>query len=207
MITQQATYSRRRAAAYALSRYNDPSPQFANMDTFGGGGDCTNFTSQCMLYGGYTMDYRETGQATEWWYRRIGTDRFDHNLNDWWSCTWSVPENQFQYLLANHGRAVNLLANPSLAKRLSLADIIYYDWTGEGKFGHSAIITRFNRYHVPYVTYRTLSPLRPVRNGHWALRFRREAKRIWAIHLDTFPEIHLQNPNWSRLTPCDQSRK
>jgi len=177
------------------------------MDTMGGGGDCTNFTSQCILYGGYTMDYRATGQETEWWYRSIGTDRFDSNLDDWWSCTWSVPDNQFYYLAANHGRAINLLANVSLARRLSLGDIIYYDWTGEGRFGHSAIVTRFNRYHVPYVTFRTLSPLRPLRNVHWALRSRREAKRIFAIHLDSFPNVNPQNPDWNRLTPCDQSRK
>lgn len=203
----QTTYVRTRAARYALNHYNNPNPLYANMDTMGGGGDCTNFTSQCMLAGGYTMDYRATGQATEWWYRRIGTDRFDSNNNDWWSCTWAVPENQFQYLRANGGRAVDLLANPSLARRLSLADIIYYDWTGEGFFGHSAIITNFNRYHVPYVTYRTLSPLRPVRRGHWSLRFRREAKRIWAIHLDSFPEVYPQNPNWNVLVPCDTGRR
>lgn len=207
MPEQRTRYDRRRAARYALYRYDNPSPLVANMDTVGGGGDCTNFTSQCLFYGGYRMDYRETGQATEWWYRRIGDDRFDENNDDWWSCTWAIPENQFQYLKANHGQAVDLLERPALAKRLSLGDIIYYDWYGKDQFGHSAIITAFNRYHVPYVTYRTLSPLKPVKNAHWRLRFRREAKRIWAIHLDSKPTVFAGEPNWSLLKPCDQSRK
>ena len=85
MITQQATYDRAGAVRYALDHYDNPNPLFANMDTMGGGGDCTNFTSQCLLHGGFAMDYRATGQATEWWYRRIGNDQFDSNLDDWWS--------------------------------------------------------------------------------------------------------------------------
>jgi hypothetical protein len=177
------------------------------MDTMGGGGDCTNFTSQCLLNGGFFMDFRQTGQATEWWYRRIGSDKFDSNHDDWWSCTWSLAETQFQYLRANHGRAADLLANPRLARRLSLGDLIYYDWDGDGTFDHGAIVTYRNRNRVPYVTFRTLAPSRPVRRGHWALRRRRDAKRIWAIHLDDFAEVHTQNPDWNRLIPCDEGRK
>ncbi len=210
MISQQQVrtrYNRRRAVRYALSRYNNPNPKFANMDTMGGGGDCTNFTSQCLLVGGFRMDYRQTGQATEWWYRHLTLEPFDQYHDDWWSCTWSLPETQLRYLSANHGQVVDLLANPALAKRLSLGDIIYYDWYGEGRFGHSAIVTAFNRYRVPYVTYRTLAPLRPQRNQHWRLRHRREAARIWAVHLNDRPVVYTQPPNWAALTPCEQARK
>ncbi len=208
ILQVRTRYDRRRAVRYALSRYNDPNPKFANMDTMGGGGDCTNFTSQCLLVGGLKMDFRQTGQETEWWYRYVTREPFDRNNDDWWSCTWSLPETQLRYLAANHGQTGDLLENPALAKRLSLGDIIYYDWYGEGRFGHSAIVTAFNRYHVPYVTYRTLAPLRPRRNLHWRLRHRRrDAVRIWAIHLNNRPIVYEQAPDWSKLVPCDQSRK
>lgn len=198
-------YDRGAALAYARRHWNAPNPRFANMDTFGGGGDCTNFTSQCLWAGGWPMDFRQSTWTTEWWYRRIGTDRFDSRGNDWWSCTWSIPENQFRYLSANHGEPLNLLARPRRARLLRRGDVIYYD-RGEGRFGHSAIVTAFNRQGEPLVTYRTLRPLRPQRNVHWRLRFRRPAVRIWAVRLSNAPVVYRTPPDWTRLLPCDRTR-
>ncbi|MGI6344312.1 MAG: amidase domain-containing protein [Bacillota bacterium] len=207
ILQVRTRYNRRRAVSYALSRYNNPNPKFANMDQMGSGGDCTNFTSQCLLVGGFQMDFRETGQATEWWYRHVDGEPFDQNHDDWWSCTWSLPETQFQYLAANQGQVGDLLQNPSLARRLERGDLIYYDWDGEGRFGHSAIVTAKSRSGVPYVTYRTLQPLRPQRNVHWTLRFRRQAARIYAIHLTDRPIVYQVPPDYSRLIPCEQDRR
>lgn len=199
-------YDRRRALDYARRHWNNPNPRFANMDTFGGGGDCTNFTSQCLWAGSWPMDYRRSTWTSEWWYRRIGTDPFDRRGDDWWSCTWSVPENQFRYLAENHGQALDLLADPRRARRLRRGDIIYYDW-GAGRFGHSAIVTAFDRRGEPLVTYRTLAPLSPQRNVHWQLRFRRPAARIWGIRLTDRPVVFPARPDWSRLVPCDRTRR
>ena len=104
-VMQARTYDRRAAAAYALRHWNNPNPAYANMDQLGAGGDCTNFTSQALFAGGFAMDYRAPGYYTEWWYRRVGREPFDAALDDWWSCTWSLPENQFHYLARNFGRA------------------------------------------------------------------------------------------------------
>lgn len=202
---RRAVYNRRAAVAYARRHVRNPNPAFANMDLFGGGGDCTNFTSQCLLAGGWPMDFRRTGQTTEWWYRRIGRDRLDAAGDDWWSCTWAVPENMFQYLVANHGEPVDLRANPAAARRLRLGDIVFYDW-GTGRFGHSALVTAFRRDGEPLVTYRTLRPLRPQRNVHWSLRFRGRAARIVAVRLTGTPQVFPVAPDWSRLRPCDRRR-
>lgn len=199
-------YRRRQAVLYARRYWNDPNPQYANMDTLGAGGDCTNFTSQCLLAGGQPMDYRATGQTTEWWYRQLGNESLDGNNDDWWSCSWALPNNQFFYESTNQGQAVDLLANPALARRLRLGDIIYYDWHNEGTFTHSAIVTAFNRYHVPYVTYRTLIPRRPQRNVHWRLRFRGNAYRIWAVHINDQLQVFDTTPDFSTLVPCDQTK-
>lgn len=198
-------YDRAAAVRYALRHVFRPNPDFANMDTAGGGGDCTNFVSQCLLAGGWHMDYRASGFATEWWYRRLGTAPFDEDAKDWWSCTWSLPSLFSRYLATNYARPMDLLAKPRLAKTLRKGDIICYDWNGDGFFDHSVIVTSIVR-GWPRVTYRTLRPLRPIRNGYWTLRFRRKAKAIWGFHLPNNPQWQSANPDWSALLPCDRTR-
>ncbi len=199
-------YDRKRAVQYCYRHVLAPNPEYANMDAMGGGGDCTNFTSQCLFAGGWTMDYRQTGYDTEWWYRRIGTDRYDSLANDWWSCTWSLPALLEKYLAINGGRPLDLLKRPSMAARLRLGDMIFYDWDGDGLFDHSVLVTK-RRQGVPYVTYRTLAPLQPVTDGHWRLRFRRRARAIMGMRLPDQPRAYEAPPDWARLTPCDLRRK
>ena len=199
-------YNRLAAVRYAYRYWNNPNPRFANMDTFGGGGDCANFVSQCLLAGGWPQDYRETSQDKEWWYRRVGQARFDSDRNDWWSCTWAVAEAHFQYMRANGGQVLNLLASPRLARRLRRGDVIYYDWDGDGEMNHSAIVTSFSRRGQPLVTYRTLRPRRPVRNALWTLRFRGRARGIYGVRLPSFPIDHQVPPDFNRLRPCDRTR-
>ncbi len=165
-------YNRLAAVRYALRHWNRPNPRFANMDTLGAGGDCANFVSQCLLAGGWPLDYRESAVDREWWYRRRGTEPYDGRRDDWWSCTWAVADSHLRYMRANHGLVLILTANPRLARRLRRGDVIYYDWDGDGVFTHSAIVTGFSRAGSPLVTYRTLRPRRPVRNALWTLRFR-----------------------------------
>src|SRR5690606_35220066 len=104
------TYTRLAAVRYALRHWNDPNPVFGNMDTFGAGGDCANFVSQCLLAGGWPLDYRESAVDREWWYRRMGTEPFDRNRDDWWSCTWAVADSHLRYMRANHGQVLLLSA-------------------------------------------------------------------------------------------------
>lgn len=205
-MQQRAVYNRTAAVQYALRHWNNPNPDFANMDTRGGGGDCTNFTSQALLAGGWPMDYRGMGFDREWWYRRIGTEPFDSQGNDWWSCTWSLPENQFHYLRINHASVVDLLRDRTEVRRLRLGDLLFYDWDGDGLFDHGSIVTGFDRFGRPLVTYRTLEPRSPVRDVHWELRFRGQARRIFAALLVDAPVIYGQAPNWRRLSPCEMDR-
>lgn len=200
-------YQRQRAVEYAFRHWNAPNPRYANMDTFGGGGDCTNFTSQCLAAGGWPMDYRQTGHYTEWWYRRIGNEPFDEAHDDWWSCTWSLPESQFHYLSHNYGEVLDLGRNPDDARRLRPGDIVYYDWRGIGRLGHSAIVTRIDRFGRPLVTYRTLSPNPPILNRPWHLNFRARAQRILAVLLPDDVNAPPSRPNWQRLRPCDEARR
>lgn len=199
-------YNRLAAVRYALRHWNNPNPAFGNFDNVGTGGDCANFVSQCMRAGGWPLDYRETALNTEWWYRRVGADRFDTSGNDWWSCTWSLAHSHFLYMRANHGLGINLMRNPRLARTLSRGDTIYYDWEGDGVLNHSSIVTGFSRSGQPLVTYRTLRPHRPVRNALWTLRFRGRAGAIVAVRLTDRPVVYPAAPNFNRLLPCDRTR-
>lgn len=206
-MERRAFYDRSRAAAYALRHWDDPNPRFANMDVLGGGGDCTNFTSQALLAGGWPMDYRGSGYDREWWYDRRGTDPLDAAGDDWWSCTWSLPENQFHYLRLNHAAVVDLRRDPSQARRLRLGDLLFYDWDGDGLFDHGSIVTGHDRFGRPLVTYRTLAPRPPVRSAHWELPFRGPARRIYGALLVDDPVVHPARPDWTRLAPCDATRR
>ncbi|HHT26692.1 MAG TPA: amidase domain-containing protein [Firmicutes bacterium] len=204
-VRARAAYNRSAAVSYALRHVFNPNPEFANMDTLGGGGDCTNFVSQCLLAGGWRMDYRATGFDSEWWYRRRSTQPFDGDQRDWWSCTWSLPSLFILYLSLYFGQRYDLLARPSRARLLRLGDIIFYDWDGDGFYDHSVIVTRrINGW--PYVTYRTLKPLDPIRNAYWRLRFRGRARSIIGLRLVNNPDWFTSSPDWNVLVPCDRSR-
>lgn len=199
-------YNRLTAVRYALRHWNNPNPRFGNMDTMGAGGDCANFVSQCMLAGGWPLDYRASAVDKEWWYRRVGTEPFDRNRDDWWSCTWTLADSHMRYMRANHGRALDLVRSPRLARTLRRGDVIYYDWDGDGVFTHSAIVTSFTRRGFPLVTYRTLRPRRPVRNAVWTLRFRGRARAIVGMQLTGTPLVHGARADFNRLEPCDRTR-
>lgn len=206
--TMQTTvrYNRAAAVRYAFRHWNNPNPAYGNFDNVGTGGDCANFVSQCLRAGGRPPDYRETSANMEWWYRRVGTDRFDAKGDDWWSCSWSIADLNFRYMRANGGQGLNLLRNPHLARTLRIGDTIYYDWEGDGVLNHSSIVTGHTRAGQPLVTYRTLRPHRPVRNALWTLRFRGRAGNIVAVRLPNRPEDYGVAPNFQRLRPCDRSR-
>lgn len=205
-LLQTVNYNRTRAVQYALRHWNNPNPDFANMDQLSAGGDCTNFTSQCLWAGGYPMDYRRTGYDTEWWYRRIGSEAFDRNHDDWWSCTWALAHLSFLYMELNGGEVLDVTSSVTRARRLRRGDILYYDWDGDGILTHSAIVTAHTRSGIPLVTYRTLSPLQPVRNRDYRLRFRGRARRIFGVRVDSTPVDHGVQPNWNVLRPCDRTR-
>ena len=60
-------YSREKAILYAEKYWNYRNPKFFNFDKLGG--DCTNFISQCLFYGGFDMDFKENG----WFYSTLNS--------------------------------------------------------------------------------------------------------------------------------------
>jgi len=135
-------YDREAARAYAERHWNDPDPAFIHFDV-----DCTNYVSQCLYAGGAPMNYtgvRESG----WWYRGRSGGR------ELWSYSWSVAHALHWYLSA--GRRDGLAAEtvPS-ASELTIGDVICYDFDGDGRFEHSAIVTGADGAGMPLVNAHT----------------------------------------------------
>lgn len=134
-------YDRDKARKYAEMWWNGANPKYIRFEV-----DCTNFVSQCLFAGGAPMNYtgkRESG----WWYE--GQD----GSRELWSFSWAVAHSLQMYLTSSKGglRAEQV----DSPHRLDIGDVICYDWDGDGRFQHNAIVTGFDAAHMPLVNAHT----------------------------------------------------
>jgi hypothetical protein len=125
-------FNHQAAAAYArrwAKSTNPKYPRFGEGQEIGE--DCTNFVSQAMLAGGWTMvgwgDF-DRGSDIVWWYGQGWFARASH--------TWSGAPNFARFLVAS-GRG-SRAKNP---RELQPGDIIQLRDKKTGVIGHSAIVT------------------------------------------------------------------
>ncbi|MDF2724266.1 MAG: hypothetical protein K0Q59_3941 [Paenibacillus sp.] len=134
-------YDRAKAQHYAETWWNKANPAYLHFEV-----DCTNFVSQCLFAGGAPMNYtgkRESG----WWYE--GQD----GSRELWSYSWAVAHSLQSYLTASKGGLhAELVQAPEL---LSIGDVVCYDWDGDGRFQHNAIVTGFDAASMPLVNAHT----------------------------------------------------
>ena len=146
------TYDRRKAKQYADTWWNGANPEYVHM-----GVDCTNFVSQCLFAGGAPMNYtgkRESG----WWYRGLVDKR------EQWSFSWSVAHSLQSYLTQSRtGLRAQAVSSPL---ELTVGDVIQYDWEGDGRYSHSAIVTAEDAAGMPLVNAHTTD----CRRRYWDYR-------------------------------------
>lgn len=145
-------YNRQLAVNYANEWWNMANPNYEHMDV-----DCTNFVSQCLFAGGIPMNYtgkRETG----WWY-----EGYEHG-RERWSFSWTVA-NSLQLYMQSSRTGLRAQTVDS-ARKLDIADIISYDWDGDTRYQHSAIVTGFDSSGEPLVNAHT----NDSRNRYWDYR-------------------------------------
>ncbi|WP_026962167.1 amidase domain-containing protein [Alicyclobacillus herbarius] len=133
------TYDRLQALRYAELWWNRPNPQYVyfRLD------DCTNFVSQCLYSAGVPM--HDTGnRASGWWYR------FNDSGEDTWSFSWSTAHALYLYLTGQVQASVR-----SSAQELKIGDLVFYDWQGQGRFGHCTIVVDFDQKGDPLVNAHT----------------------------------------------------
>lgn len=125
-------YIRERAVEYARTWALDRNPLFINFT--GQGGDCTSFTSQCLLAGSCTMDYtRNFG-----WYYISPENR---------APAWSGVEFFYDFLteqpmFASENRGIGPFGREVRAQEIEVGDFIQLA-NDTGDFYHSLIITGF----------------------------------------------------------------
>jgi len=137
-------YRREAAVAYAERWWNEPNPAYENFEV-----NCTNYVSQCLFAGEAPMNY--TGRRPSgWWYKGYS------NNQEMWSFSWAVAGSLSQYLAnpRTYGLRAESVTAPEL---LRLGDVICYDWEGNGRVGHSTVVTAFTPDRMPLVNANTVS--------------------------------------------------
>ena len=124
-------YNREVAVSYAIKYALVPNREYKYYTAIGeGGGDCTNFISQCLKAGGAPMDYNN---LRPWWYDMKGGKA---------SICWAVAHSLYWYLKTSRnnnrikGREVDDI------RELEMGDLIFYENHNNVIF-HSTIITSF----------------------------------------------------------------
>lgn len=116
-------YDRQAALTYARKWALGRNPAYYNFDKIGG--DCTNFTSQCIYAGARTMNYTP---ITGWFYR-ASYDR---------TASWTGVGYLYNFLINN--RSVGPFAHVVSKEEAEPGDIVQLG-TDSGHFYHSPFIT------------------------------------------------------------------
>ncbi len=117
-------YSRQRAIEYAYEFWNKRNSKFYNFDSLGG--DCTNFVSQCLFYGGINMDYSPNG----WYY---------FSLNNR-SPSFSGVNEFFNYAISNN-KQTGIRARVVTIDKVEIGDVVQMLQKGT-TFHHTLLITK-----------------------------------------------------------------
>ena len=125
-------YNRERAVNYAETWALRRNPLFLNFA--GRGGDCTNFTSQCLLAGSCTMDFTPDFG----WYYISSDDR----APSWTAVAFFYDFITEQPLFAGANQGIGPFGREVRAREVELGDFIQLA-DEEGDYYHTLIITGF----------------------------------------------------------------
>ena len=144
-------YNRQKAVEYAFEWWNKRNPNFYDFDDLGG--DCTNFVSQCLYFGGIEMNYSQQG----WFYI---------NLNNR-APSWTGVEDFFYFATTNN-MLTGVKAKLCDIENMQIGDIVQLKLNGEDRFHHSLIVTKIDFPITPanlYLTSHTYDAInRPLEN-------------------------------------------
>ena len=120
-------YDRQKAIEYAYKWWNARNPNFYNFDELGG--DCTNFVSQCLYYGGIKMNYMQYG----WFYKTLNNR----------SPSWAGVNEFFDFSTTNK---FNLGVRCKICNidEVEVGDVLQMQMFDENVFHHTALITKID---------------------------------------------------------------
>ena len=118
-------YIREKAIEYAYTWWNKRNPEFYNFDELGG--DCTNFVSQCLFYGGISMNYASLG----WFYKSL----------NYRSPSWTGVD-EFYNFSTNNKSGFGVKCELCNLNDIKIGDIVQLQLNNENEFHHTALITK-----------------------------------------------------------------
>ena len=120
---REIPYNRQAAVTYARRWALDRNPAYYDFENLGG--DCTNFTSQCIFAGAKVMNFT----PVLGWYYRSSSDR---------TPSWTGVQYLYNFLIGN--RSVGPYAREVSQNEVQPGDIVQLGTLG-GDFYHSPVIT------------------------------------------------------------------
>ena len=159
-------YNRERAVAYALRWALDRNPLF--FDFTGGGGNCTNFVSQCILAGCCQMNFTPDFG----WYYLSPDDR---------AAAWTGVEFFYNFITGNTegiGDGLGPFGREVGRETLLLPGDIIQLGRDDGDFYHTLIVTGYNRRTYLVSAHSNDARNRPLSRYNYA--------RIRYIHIDGY---------------------
>ncbi len=115
-------YNREKAIEYAKKYAFNYNPNFYDFSLIGG--DCTNFVSQCLFFGGIEMDYSFDG-----WFYSSANSR---------SPSWTSVEDLWNY--GQKGK--NLKIEEIEIGQISVGDIVQFYNKNQNRYYHCVIVTK-----------------------------------------------------------------
>lgn len=120
-------YNRQKAIEYAYKWWNARNPKFLNFDKYGG--DCTNFISQCLFYGGIEMN----STSKLGWFYYTSYNR---------SYSWTGVEEFYNYAVNNLSN-IGPKAKVVTIDNVEVGDVIQILQQGQ-RFHHNLLITKID---------------------------------------------------------------
>lgn len=121
-------YNRKNAIEYALNWWNKRNPKFFNFDNLGG--DCTNFISQCLFYGGIPMN---NINKLGWYYSSLSNRSY----------SWTGVEEFFTFCINNKSPS-GPKAKVVPISLVEVGDIVQLQQLKRDRFHHNMIITQID---------------------------------------------------------------
>lgn len=136
-----SAYNRQAAVQYAIEHTEPDANQPTNKQSeynqayHAFDSDCTNFISQCLYYGGWKQVGRYNAWSSNSWYYVYYS--WPSSLCFGYSRSWTSANDFYKFCTVHPERA----QSASLSS-LEIGDIVQMDFTGDGKWDHSLIVTK-----------------------------------------------------------------
>lgn len=148
------------ARQYGINRNTN----YRDFSANGGGGDCTNFASQALYNGKWTMISGFYQLETAWWYNTLTQSYTWINAHKWNTFTRNRPRAVFKAYVSD----------------LVPGDILQADWDKDGIIDHTMIVTKKDNNGTIYLTYHTNNT---VDRSFWDLYSASPQANWYALHL------------------------